>query len=72
MSRKLTRLTAAIDRRSAEWLEATEPEIYHAIATEMAAGATVDDVVRVVQDNGTANFVKLVRSAARWLDGQGG
>lgn len=67
MTRTLPRLTQAIDRRSAEWLEASEPEIYHAIAAEIAAGASVDDVVRVVQDNSTANFVRLVRSACRHL-----
>ena len=64
----LSPFAQAIDRRSAQWLEDTEPEIFHAIAAELAGGATVDDVVRVVQDNGTQNFVRLVRSAARWLD----
>lgn len=71
MTRTLTRLARAMDRRAADWLLEMEPEIYHAIDAELADGATVEDVVRVVVDNGSPAFVRVVRGAARWLKGSG-
>ena len=44
-----------------------DPEIYAAIDAELADGASVDDVVRVMAETSTPGFVKVVRSAARWL-----
>ena len=42
-----------------------DPEIYAAIDAELADGASVDDVVRVMAETSTPGFVKVVRSAAR-------
>lgn len=72
MTRKLPRLLRVADRRNALYLEDAEPELFAAIDAELAEGATVDDVVSVIAETATPNFVKLVRSAARHLmSGQG-
>lgn len=70
MTKQLPRLRRAVDRRNAQWLEEAEPEIFAAIDAELAEGATVDDVVRTVTDASSAQFTKMVRSAARWLKAQ--
>lgn len=44
-----------------------DPEIYAAIEAELADGASVDDVVRVMAETSTPGFVRVVKSAARWL-----
>jgi len=44
-----------------------DPEIYAAIDAELADGASVDDVVRVMAETSTPGFVKVVRSAARFI-----
>lgn len=67
VTRKLPRLMRVADRRNALWLEEAEPEIYAAIDAELAEGATVDEVVSVMAETSNPNFVKVVRSAARWL-----
>lgn len=69
MTRTLTRLTRAMDRSNALFLEEIEPELYAAIDAELADGATVDDVTRTIADMSSPTFARIVRSAARWLDG---
>lgn len=68
----LPRLQRAADKRNAAWLEEMDAEIYAAIDAELADGASVDDVVRVMAETSTPGFVKVVRSAARWLEGMKG
>lgn len=63
----LPRLQRAADKRNAAYLEDIDPEIYAAIDAELADGASVDDVVRVMAETSTPGFVKVVRSAARHL-----
>ena len=63
----LPRLQRAADKRNAAYLEDIDPEIYAAIDAELADGASVDDVVRVMAETSTPNFVKVVRSAARHI-----
>ena len=72
MTRTLPQLTQAMDKRNAAYLEESDPELYHPIAAELADGATVDDVVRVVVENSSPAFVRVVRGAARWMKEQGG
>jgi len=63
----LPRLQRAADKRNAAYLEDIDPEIYAAIDAELADGASVDDVVRVMAETSTPGFVRVVRSAARHI-----
>jgi len=68
----LPRLQRAADKRNAAYLEDIDPEIYAAIEAELADGASVDDVVRVMSETSTPGFVRVVKSAARHLAGMRG
>ncbi len=46
------------------YLEDVDPEIYAAIDAELADGASVDDVVRVMAETSTPGFVKVVRESS--------
>ena len=67
VDKPLPRLQRAADKRNAAYLEDIDPEIYAAIDAELADGASVDDVVRVMAETSTPGFVKVVRSAARFI-----
>ena len=72
VDKPLPRLQRAADKRNAAWLEELDAEIYAAIDAELADGASVDDVVRVMAETSTPGFVKVVRSAARHIQGTRG
>jgi len=42
-------LARAIAQQSAEWLESNHPVVYDALAKELAAGRTVNDVRRILR-----------------------
>ena len=68
----LPRLQRAADKRNAAWLEELDAEIYAAIEAELADGASVDDVVRVMAETSTPGFVRVDKSAAGHVAGMRG
>lgn len=70
MTRPLTRLTQAIDRRNARWLDDNYADVADAMRQEIEAGATADDVGKLVRHlSGDQDwFAKKVASAARHVE----
>ena len=70
MTRKLARLTQAIDRRNAKWLDDNYTDVADALRLEIENGATADDVGKAVRQlSGEQDwFARKVASAARHVE----
>lgn len=70
MTRTLTRLTRAMDRRNALWLENRYEDVAEALRRDLEDGATAQDVAEVARAlSGDQDwFAKKVISASRHME----
>lgn len=70
ITRKLTKLSAAIDEQSYEWMLSNHPQMVSVIETEVAAGCTPDEIRRfVVRQTGRVEIALRCEQVARFVGG---
>ncbi len=68
ITRKLTKLSAAIDEQSYEWMLSNYPQMLEAIEAEIAAGCTPDEIRRfVVRQTGRLEIALRCEQVARYV-----